>query len=75
MESEDAPTSDSGEKRNSVMVIRTDDLMGVIKRAKANEFLVGQSTETFYEAVGATVRETAITGPAGNAVVIYQIGN
>lgn len=75
MESRDAPTHAHQDKRQSIMVIRTNDLDGVTQRAEASGFSVGQSNSTVYETVGTVVHETVINGPAGVAVLMYQMGN
>jgi catechol 2,3-dioxygenase-like lactoylglutathione lyase family enzyme len=73
MESADAPRYSREDKRSSILVIRTDDMNGVIERAKTHGFAIGRSNISTAATTGRTFTETTVFGPAGNAVLLYEI--
>lgn len=73
MESADAPRYSRKDKRSSILVIRTDDMKGVIERAKTHGFAIGRSNISTAATTGRTFTETTVFGPAGNAVLLYEI--
>lgn len=73
MEAEGAPEYKAADKRASILLIRTDDMKGVVARAKAQGFTVGRTNVSTSPTSGSTFTETTIIGPAGNAVLMYQI--
>lgn len=74
MESAEAPTLGSADKRPSILVIRTDDIGALTERARENGFQVGRSNTTIYPNGVGQITETVIIGPNGHAVLAYEIG-
>ncbi|MEM9495840.1 MAG: VOC family protein [Pseudomonadota bacterium] len=72
METPGAPAYDDADKRHSIQVVQTKDLAAVVARAREHGFHVGVSNSDTSASSGATFTETAIMGPGGQAVLVYQ---
>lgn len=73
METDDALQYQTFDKRPSAMVIQTDNLAAVKKRAKAYGFVVGNSNVDANSQSKQQLHETTIIGPGGQAVLVYEL--
>ncbi len=73
MASKDAPSYTAEHVRHNAMVIRSQDLEGVLARAVEKGFKIGASQTSLIPGTDTEFKEVVISGPNGHGVLIYQV--